>query len=534
MFYNLTVGLIGGLGLFLFGMNTMASGMQKAAGDKLRRILEVLTSNPLIAVLTGLAVTVMVQSSSTTTVMVVGFANAGIMNLSQAIGTILGANIGTTVTAQIISFKVSLFIYPALGLGAYLYFFGRRRVYKHIGQSILGFGLLFLAIEIMSDAMGPLAEYQPFLDVVVALAKRPILGVLMGALFTALIQSSSASTGIIIALTMKGLIDSPSAIALVLGTNIGTCVKAIFASIGSSLTARRAALAHVLFNTIGVIIVLLFFNHFLKLIMATSTDISRQAANAHTLFNILNTLIFLPFFNPFISLIRRLIPGEEHREQMGPKYLDKRILNTPSIAIRNARQEILRMALIAREMLADSIQLINNRDRKLITQTNQKEEVIDSLEKEITFYLADMNQYSLDIEQSQTIAALMHATNDMERIGDHAQNIVELAEEAINEKLGFSSVALRELHDFYGRVDALLEKALAAFEKEDLSLAQEVVEDDDIIDNLEKTLRKHHIGRINEKQCNPIAGVIFLDLLSNLERIGDHATNLAQVIIGEF
>ncbi|HHX76852.1 MAG TPA: Na/Pi cotransporter family protein, partial [Firmicutes bacterium] len=450
------------------------------------------------------------------------------------IGTILGANIGTTVTAQIISFKVSTLIYPALGLGAYFYFFGRRRVYKHIGQSILGFGLLFLAIEIMSDAMRPLAEYQPFLDVVVTLAKWPVLGVLMGALFTALIQSSSASTGIIIALTMQGLIDSPSAIALVLGTNIGTCVKAIFASFGSSLTAKRAALAHVLFNTLGVIIVLLFFDQFLNLIMATSTDVPRQAANAHTLFNVLNTLVFLPFFNQFIALIRFLVPGEEHRVQMGPKYLDKRVLNTPSIAIRNARQEILRMALMAREMLADSIRLINSRDRKLITQADQKEEVIDNLEKEITSYLADANQYSLDIEQSQTMTALMHAASDMERIGDHAQNIVELAEEVINEKLYFSSDALRELHDFYGRVDKLLEKALTAFEKEDASLAQEVVEDDDIIDNLEKTLRKHHINRINNKQCNPIAGVIFLDMLSNLERIGDHATNMAQVIVGEF
>lgn len=534
MFYNIFIGLIGGLGLFLFGMQTMASGMQKAAGDKLRRILEILTSNPYIATVTGIIVTILVQSSSTTTIMVVGFANAGIMNLTQAVGTILGANIGTTITAQMISFKVGILIYPAIGLGAFLNFFGMNRFFKHIGQGVLGFGLLFLGMSIMADAMSPLREFPPFLNMLASFGRIPLLGILAGALFTAAIQSSSAASGVIIALTLRGLVDTPSAIALILGTNVGTCISAILASIGTSLSARRAALAHILFNVFGVVLVLVFFNPFLDLIQHTGTTITRQVANAHTIFNVLNTLIMFPFLSLFVRLITRLIPGEELMVESGTRYLDRRMLKTPSVAIGSARQEILRMGALAREQLGDSINIFLNNERKLISYAQQKEELIDSLEKDITTYLADMGQHSLSIQQSKTAASLMHATNDLERIGDHAENIVELAEVKMDEKLPFSPVAVQELQDLYQKVDKHLEKAIRAFEKEDVTLAREVIEDDDIIDNLERTLRKHHIERINKKKCLPKAGVIYLDLLSNFERVADHATNLAQVITGDF
>jgi phosphate:Na+ symporter len=534
MFYQILIGLVGGLGLFLFGMQMMASGMQKAAGDKLRRILEILTSNPYIATVTGIIVTVLVQSSSTTTIMVVGFANAGLMTLNQAVGTILGANIGTTITAQMVSFKVGVIIMPAIGIGSFLNFFGTNRFYKYIGQGILGFGILFLGMSTMSEAMAPLRDFPPFINMLASFGHIPVLGVLAGALFTAAVQSSSAASGVIIALTLQGLVDTPSAIALILGTNIGTCISAILASIGTSLSARRAALAHVLFNTIGVVLVLILFNPFLDLIQHTGTSITRQVANAHTIFNVFNTMIMFPFLKPFVRLITYLIPGEEKMVEKGTRYLDRRMLKTPSVAIGSARQEILRMGALARELLAESVEIFLKNERKLISYALQKEDLIDNLEKDITTYLADMGQHSLSIQQSQTSAALMHATNDLERIGDHAQNIIELAEAKIDEKLPFSEAAINELRDLYNRVDKHLAKAITAFEKEDKALAREVIDEDDIIDNLERTLRKHHIDRINEKKCLPKSGVIYLDLLSNFERIADHGTNLAQVITGDF
>lgn len=534
MYYQIFIGLVGGLGLFLFGMQMMASGMQKAAGDKLRRILEILTSNPYIATLTGIIVTVLVQSSSTTTIMVVGFANAGLMTLNQAVGTILGANIGTTITAQIVSFKIGAIIMPAIGIGSFLNFFGTNRFYKYIGQGILGFGILFLGMSTMSGAMAPLREFAPFINMLASFGHIPILGVLAGAFFTAMVQSSSAASGVIIALTLQGLVDTPSAIALILGTNIGTCVSAILASIGTSLSARRAALAHVLFNIFGVVLVLIFFNLFLDLVQHTGTSITRQVANSHTIFNVLNTMIMFPFLKHFVRLINYLIPGEEKIVEKGTRYLDRRMLKTPSVAIGSARQEILRMGSLARELLADSVEIFLKNERKLISYALQKEDLIDNLEKDITTYLADMGQHSLSIQQSQTSAALMHATNDLERIGDHAQNIIELAEVKIDEKLPFSEAAINELRDIYNRVDKHLAKAMDAFEKENKILAREVIDEDDIIDNLERTLRKHHIDRINEKKCLPKSGVIYLDLLSNFERIADHGTNLAQVITGDF
>ncbi len=534
MLYHVVVGLLGGLGLFIFGMQTMASGLQKAAGDRLRRILEILTSNPYMATLTGIIVTVLVQSSSTTAVMVVGFTNAGLMNLSQAVATMLGANIGTTITAQVISFDITLLIYPTLGIGTFVNFFGKNRFYRYIGQSILGFGLLFLGLSIMSGAMEPLKEFSPFLNMLASFGSVPILGVLAGALFTATIQSSSATAGVVIALTLQGLIDTPSAIAIVLGANIGTCVTAALASIGTNIVARRSVLAITIIKTLGVVLALIFFNPFIELIAYTGTSVTRQVANAHSIFNILNVLIALPFLNPFLRLITRWLPGEEGVVESRTVYLDRRMLKTPSVAIANARQEVLRMAFLAKEMLQDSIKIIIYNESKLINQALQKEDVIDRMEKDITIYLADMAQRSMNIQQSQTVAGLMHATNDLERIGDHAQNIINLAEIKMEEKIQLSEAAVIELQDFYSKVDKMLEKAISSFEQESLEMAQEVIKEDYNVDNMERALRKHHIERITEKKCHPQSGVIYLDLISNLERVADHATNLAEVITGDF
>ncbi len=534
MSQQIAFGLIGGLGLFFFGMQMMASGMQNAAGDNLRKILDALTSNPYMATVTGIIVTLFLQSSSTTSVMVVGFANAGLMTLSQAVGTILGANIGTTITAQVISFDISLLVLPTLGAGAMLNFYAVKRYNRYIGQSILGFGLLFLGLTTMSQAMHPLREYQPFIEMLATFGRLPVLGALVGALFTAIIQSSSATAGVVIALTLQGLIDTPSSIAIVLGANIGTCITAALASIGTNLTARRAVLAMVIIKTLGVVVVLLFFRPFVSLVGFTGVSVTRQVANAHTIFNVLNVLMILPFLQPFLKFIARLMPGEEERVEAGTKFLEIRMLKTPSVAIGGARQEILRMATLAREILQESVQIFIGNDAKLIKHALQKEDLIDSLEKDITVYLSELSQYPMNIKQSQTVAALMHATSDLERIGDHSENIISLADTKMGEKLQFSVQALEELKDLYTKVDRMLEKSITAFAKEDIELAREVIAEDDIIDDLERTLRKHHIERLNQKKCMPQSGVIYLDIISNLERVADHATNLAQVVTGDF
>jgi phosphate:Na+ symporter len=522
---------LGGLGLFLFGIQIMASGMQKAAGDRFRRILEVLTNKPVLGVLTGILVTLLVQSSSTATVMVVGFANAGLMNLSQAISVIIGANIGTTVTAQIVSFKVGVLSYPAIGIGSLLNFFGRRRFHRYIGQTILGFGLLFLGMTTMSGGMSPLRELEAFHTMLLQFSQYPILGIIVGAIFTALIQSSSAATGVIIALTMQDLIPFHSAVPLILGTNVGTSITAILASIGANVAARRAAVAHVLFNVIGVALALILLRPFTEIILETASTVPRQVANTHTAFNVLNTVVFLVFLKYFNRLVCYIIPGEDEKIEFGPKYLDQRILKTPSVAIGGAKQELLRMGGIAREMLDESMQVFLKSDLKKIKHIEQMEELVDGLEKEINVYLADLSQHSLTKEQSRMVGGLMSAANDLERIGDHAENIMQLAELKVEERLAFSTTALEEISVLYDKVNSMLERAIKAFEHDDKEAARQIVIEDDEVDADEKTLRKRHIDRINTKKCYPAAGVIYLDLLSNLERVADHANNIAYLAL---
>jgi len=525
---------VGGLGLFLFGIHLMANGMQKAAGDRLRRILEVLTTRPLVGVFTGFIITMLIQSSGATTVMVVGFANAGLITLSQAISVIIGANIGTTVTAQIVSFKFEDIIYPIIGLGALIIFFSRRRQYRYLGEAVLGMGLLFLGITTMSAGLSPLKELAAFRSLLVQFSSFPLLGVFAGAVFTALIQSSSAFIGVIIAMSMQGAISLPEAVPLILGSNIGTCVVAFIASAGTNLTARRAAMAHLFFNVIGSFIFLFLLGPFTSLVLKTASMVPRQIANAHTLFNVLNAAIFfliLPYFTRFIM---RLVPGEEVKMEIGPTYLDKRMLPTPAAALRGAQKELLRMAMIAREMIGEAVQAFVKNDLKKGAHIEQMEDLLDSLEEGINVFLAELSQNALTETQSKTVGRFMSAANDLERIGDHAHNIKQLAEIKVEERLPFSEQAIEELSLIYEKINIMLERAIQAFEKEDKALARMVMVEDDEVDLLEKVLRKAHIERINTKKCYPPSGVIYLDVLSNLERVADHATNIAQLVVEEF
>ena len=533
MFWEIALTTLGGLGLFLFGIQIMASGMQKAAGDRFRRILEVLTNNPVLGVITGIVVTILVQSSSTATVMVVGFANAGLMNLSQAISVIIGANVGTTVTAQLVSFEIWVIALPAIGIGSLLNFFGRRRTQRYLGQTVLGLGLLFLGMITMSDGMSPLRELDAFYDMLLYFSTYPILGLLAGAIFTALIQSSSAATGVVIAMTTQDLIPFESAVPLILGTNVGTCITAILAGIGANVAARRAAVAHVVFNVVGAVLILIFLEPFSGLLVQTAETVPRQVANTHTAFNFLNTFVFLIFLKYFNQLICRIIPGDGEKVEFGPKYLDSRILKTPAVAIGGAKQELLRMAGIAREMLDDSLQVFLKKDMKKIKHIYQMEELVDGLEEEINVYLSELSQHSMSQQQTKLVSNLMSAANDLERVGDHAENIMQLGEMKTEDRLPFSNTALEEISYFGSKISDMLEKAIRAFETNDHKLALEVIQQDNEVDTEEKKLRNAHIERINTKKCYPSAGVIFLDLLSNLERVGDHAKNIAELVIEE-
>lgn len=525
---------VGGLGLFLFGIQMMATGMQKAAGDRLRRILEVLTTRPVIGLLTGLLITMLIQSSGATTVMVVGFANAGLITLSQAISVIIGANIGTTVTAQIISFKLENIIFPIIGLGALIIFFSKRRQYRYIGEAILGMGLLFLGITTMSTGLGPLKDLPAFQGLLAQFGAFPLLGVLGGAFATALLQSSSAFTGVIIAISLQGMITLGEAIPLILGSNIGTCVIAFIASAGTNLTARRTAMAHLFFNVIGVVLCLLLLSPFTEIVLKTASTVTRQVANAHTIFNVFNSLIFLlilPYYTKFISY---LVPGKEISIEIGPTFLDKRMLPTPAAAIQGAKKELLRMAMIAREIIGEALETFVKNDLKKGAHIDQMEDLLDGLEQGITVFLAELSQNPLTETQSKIVASFMSAANDLERIGDHATNIKQLSELKVEDRLPFSEQALDELSMIYEKTNIMLERAIEAFDTENKPLARMVMVEDDEVDLMEKILRKAHIERINTKKCYPPSGVIYLDVLSNMERIADHATNIAQLVVEEF
>ena len=521
----------GGLGLFLYGMQLMGDGLQKAAGDRLRRLLEILTGVPIIGVFVGTIVTVIIQSSSATTVMVVGFVNAGLMNLTQSISIILGAKIGTTITAQMVSLKLTDFALPAIAVGFLLNLLGQSRVQKQIGQVIIGFGILFLGMKIMSDGLVPLRTNATFMRYMTQFGAKPFLGLLTGALVTAVIQSSSAFTGIVISLALQDLIGLNAAIPLVLGSNIGTCITALLASIGTNLTARRAAMSHVLVSVVGVAVIYPFLGRYTIFIAGTADTLAKQAANAHTIFNVINVALVLPFIKPFARFVTRLMPGEEVTLNYGPKYLDGHLLNTPSVALGQVTKELIRMGEIAVAMLDDVLTAFKSGSRDHMKQAAQKEAAINALEHDIVMYLVKISQRSLSLEQSRRLNELLNICNDLERVGDHGENLMELAEYRLEHKLPFSAEGIAELDDMHSRVRGLVHSAIRALEEDDVELAKDIMRRENEIDQLEKELRRSHIGRLNESKCHPSSGIVFLDMISNLERIADHANNIAEAVL---
>lgn len=535
---SIVISLMGGLGLFLYGMNLMGEGLQKSAGTRLKAIIKLLTSNIFMGVLVGTGVTAVIQSSSATTVMVVGFVNAGIMTLKQAIGVIMGANIGTTVTAQLVSFNLNGMAPVALGIGIVLYLFGKNPKVKHIAEILIGFGMLFTGMEFMKDAVEPLRDYKGFTDMLVSFGQYPLLGLLLGFGITAIVQSSSASMGMLVALAAEGLIPLNAALPILYGQNIGTCVTSLLSSIGANKNAKRAAVIHLIFNVLGTILFLIFLN---KPVVSVVTgmdpgNVARQIANTHTLFNIISVLILLPFNNIIIKMAMRIIPdkAEDEEDIKTVKYIDDKMLEIPSIALINTIKETSRMGKKAKESLDCSISAILEKSDEYVGKVFVKEETVNELQKIILNYLLKLSKTAaLDEDSREAVDNLFNTVNDIERIGDHAKNIAELSQIMIDGDLEFSEQGKNQLEEIYNYVISAYNSALEAFKNDDINMAYKVFRIEEKVDMMEKTCRASHMYRLNNNLCSIDNGVVFLDIITALERVSDHAVNIAKRVIAQ-
>lgn len=528
---------IGGLGIFLFGIKAMGEGLQKSAGDRLRDILDKFTTNPLMGVLAGIVVTVLIQSSSATTVITVGLVSAGFMNLRQAIGVIMGANIGTTITAFIIGFDVGAYALPIMAVGSFLLFFFKNKKVHYLGQVVFGFGALFLGLELMSDGMKPLRDFQFFHDLTVNMSEIPILGVLVGTIFTVIVQSSSATIGILQGLYADGLLNLDAALPVLFGDNIGTTITAILASIGASIAAKRAALSHVLFNILGAILFLLLlypFTQFIEFLqMFLNLNEKMTIAFAHGLFNVTNTIIQLPFISYLALVVTKAIPGEESFVDFRIKQLDPNfITQSPSIALGAAKEEVIRMGKLAIKGLEESRSYLLTGQAKHGEVALSLEDAINSLDHKITEYLIALSSAPLLPHESKMHTILMDTVRDIERIGDHFENMVELTEYKVNNKVKLSEFALKDIEEMFDLVVSTVTEVIEALDQNDGKKAESVVCKEEQIDQMERKLRKQHILRTNEGICDGQAGIVFVDLVINLERVGDHSVNIAEAILG--
>ena len=526
--------LLGGLGLFLFGIKTMGDGLEQAAGSKMKRLLEALTRNKFTAVLVGLLVTAVIQSSSATTVMVVGFVNAGLLSLSKAIGVIMGANIGTTVTSLMLSVKLNFGILFT-AVGAICQLAGNRSSFKLLGQIMMGLGILFVGMDAMTAAMEPLRDWQGFRDMM-ELAKNPLVGVLVGAGVTALLQSSSASVGILQALAATGAISLQASLFILFGQNIGTCVTALLASVGANRTAKRAAVVHLLFNVIGAA---LFIVLALVLPLASwietlaGANLRLQIAFAHIIFNVVTTLLLLPLSSLLERLAYLVVRGEDkQQEPMRLEYFDARLFSTPPVAVQQLFREVQRMADIVAVNYRFAMQYYFAPKDLAVDEFDNREQVIDYLNAEITQNLIELKGLNLRADDIRLVGSLFHVVNDLERIGDHSMNIVEIGSARKKEKLRFSGKAEREIEELSGIVTSMLDKSIHIVKRQitDVEIIGEVIELESQVDKLCESLADHHVDRVKNKKCTPRNGMLYLDMLNNLERIADHADNLASSV----
>lgn len=527
--------LFAGLGLFLYGMGIMSDGLEKSAGDKMEKIIEKLSGNIFKGILVGGFVTFIVQSSSATTVMMVGFVNAGIMTLKQAIGIIMGANIGTTMTAQLVSINISALAPVAIILGMAIRLFSKNNKQLVWGEVLLGFGILFFGMDVMKDAMSPLKSNAGFSEMIAAIGSGTWLGTLegflLGLVITAVVQSSSATTSMLVALALAGALPIQAAFPVLLGTNVGTCVTAMISSVGANRTAKRAAWMHLLFNLIGTIVFILFFSRLtVNLVMNISDEPARQLANAHTFFNVVNTILLLPFAGLIVKAVQKIVPVTEEEQNealLDVKHLDERILETPSIAMGQVVKEVLHMANMTNLSFESAAIAVQENDFKAASKTFKLEKKINKMEREIGDFLVKLSNTAIDVEDRKLIDSLFNTINDIERVGDHADNIAELALFKIENNISFSEKAVVEMQEMIDKVKENYNLSIDALKHHDLHKAKKAVELEGVVDEMEKVLRKKHIARLNEGRCETSSGIVFLDLLSNLERISDHASNIA-------
>lgn len=540
-YVGIIIPFIGGLGMFIYGMQIMAQGLENAAGNKMKDMLEALTRNKFLGVLLGALITAVIQSSSATSVMVVGFVNAGIMNLSQAMGVIMGANIGTTVTGWLVSsVEWAKFLSPgnlapiAIMLGVIVMLTGTRRSSKDISSIIIGFGLLFVGITTMSSSVAPLQESEAFRNAFVTLGHNPFLGIIAGAVVTAVIQSSSASVGILQSLSAAGLVPFNAAVYIIMGQNIGTCVTAIMSSIGAKKTAKTAAVMHLLFNIIGTIIFSIVAIVLFKLVfpsagtgMITQTEIS----TVHTIFNIGTTVLLFPVSDLIIKLAKKLEKEDDKTEDESKVLLDDRMLETPGIAVQSVVSEISRMGGIVVRTTEKAEEVMFSKDYQKILEIKEEENTVDGLCSGITNYVIKLSSLALNEKEHQHMASLLQILSDMERISDYCENISEFAETLTERKASFTETGTAELKEMIGVCFDSFRYAAEAFAENNKEKALKVIEKESQADDLEIQLRTAHMKRLANNQCNTDAGIVYLDALVCLERISDHSRNIAEEVL---
>ena len=529
---------LGGLGLFLYSIKTMGDGLQQAAGDRLRFYIDKYTSNPFFGILVGIGMTALIQSSSGVTVITVGLVSAGLLTLRQAIGIVMGANIGTTVTSFIIGFKLGDYALPMLFLGAVCLFFTKNRTINNIGRIVFGVGGIFFALNLMSGAMEPLKDLQVFKDYMVELSKNPILGVLVGTGLTLLIQASSATIGILQNLYASHLIDLQGALPVLFGDNIGTTITAIIASLGANIAAKRVAAAHVAFNVIGTVICIIFLVPFTGLIQWFESFLNlapeMTIAFAHGTFNITNTIIQFPFIGALAFMVTKLIPGEDEVVKYEPLYLDEQLIKqAPSIALGNAKKELLHLGNYAAKAFDLSYDYIINSNEKVAEKGHKTEEAINTIDEKLTRYLISLSGEALSQKESEVLTNILDSSRDLERIGDHAEALINLNDYLQRKNVQFSEAALEELAEIYLKTSEFVKDALESVENNDLEKAQALIKRHEDINNMERVLRKTHIKRLNNGECSTQAGVNFIDIISHYTRVSDHAMNLAEKVLAE-
>ncbi|WP_246344903.1 Na/Pi cotransporter family protein [endosymbiont of Lamellibrachia barhami] len=544
--WDMSVRLLGGLALFLFGMEQMAGSLKLVAGERMKVVLARLTSNRFMGALTGAFVTAIIQSSSVTTVLVVGFISAGLMSMAQSIGVIMGANIGTTITAQIVAFKVTKYALLMVAFGFGTWFFSKQDKIRHYGNMLLGLGLIFFGMSLMSDAMFPLRSYQPFLDLMATMA-NPLIGILIAAVFTALIQSSSATTGIVIVMASQGFITLPAGIALAFGANIGTCVTAMLASIGKKREAIRAALVHVIFNIAGVLLWVAFIDYLADLVLLISptsseltgtaklaADTPRQIANAHTIFNIANTLIFIGFIGAFGRIVERLVPDRPLEEEQitRPRFLDEELLETPTLALNMARLEISRAGQQVREMLNQIMPALLGGDRKLLAEIGEMDDKVDALHAQIVSYLGKLSGERLNQKQTETVLNLMSTINNLENLADLIEtDLVGLGYKRLEENLQISQETQRMLNHLHTQVSQAVELALQAVKLQDTNRADQVIGMKTTVQQLFDAATNHQATRLVADEPNRLqAYTLEVEIIEKLRRIYYFAKRIAKLV----